>query len=166
MGLMTKLFGGGNDLAATGTDTTNGDHAIERDRVMAPTAPGVFSPTQPGSLDTMRSAPIVPSPRYFTREEANALSELANQRKSQATHTKRAYKHLRSLEDSDTEVTKQHYRYARKVASKELEKVDARTKYAKRLHGLRSGYASLGAGYDRAENQANESIAAIKAAYK
>ena len=163
MGFMSMLFGGGNSQPAT--NATDGDHAIERDRVLAPTAPGVFSPTSPGSLETMRSAPIVPSPRYFTREEANALSEMAGERKSQATHTKRAYKHLRTLEDTDTEVTKQHYRYARKVASKELEKQEARGRYAKRLHGLRPGYASLSAGYDRAESKATEAVAAIKASY-
>ncbi|MBP0020272.1 MAG: hypothetical protein J7647_22295 [Cyanobacteria bacterium SBLK] len=164
MGIMKALFGTGN--ASTASTASNGDHNIDRDRVLAPTTNDVFTPTNPGTLETMRTAPIVPRPRYFTREEANAIGELATEAKSNATHTKRAYKHLRTLEETDTTVTKEHFRYGRKVAGKEVEKQQARTLYAKKLHRLRPAYAALGTGYDQTVSKANEAVNAIKASYQ
>ena len=47
---------------------------------MNPTGGGVFTPSNPGNLDTIRTAPIVPNTREFSPVEAERLAVLADQR--------------------------------------------------------------------------------------
>lgn len=48
---------------------------------MNPTGGGVFTPSNPGNLDTIRTAPIVPNTREFSPVEA-AASLIESRRKS------------------------------------------------------------------------------------
>lgn len=160
MGLLSKLFGNKGGLTPS-----EGNHKIDRNKALGRTTPDIFTPDNPGSMEAMRSGPVVPAPRYFTPEEATALGQLARQKESEAKSSKRAYKHLKRLEESDTTVTKSHYNYARRSASLEAEKVNAKNKYSRRLHALRPQYAQMGQEHDRAKKQADESIAAIKSQF-
>ncbi|MEG4318630.1 MULTISPECIES: hypothetical protein [unclassified Microcoleus] len=45
--------------------------------MLSSTAPGVITPNNPGNFGSVRTVPVWPEPRYFDREEADRLKELA-----------------------------------------------------------------------------------------
>ncbi len=163
MSLQLRLFGGGNSDAGKLSATNDGNHAIDKSRVLAATAPGVITPATPGNFGSIRTAPIVPEPRYFSKEEAGRLKTLEKEKTEGARHSKKAYKSLSKIEVADATVHKSHRKYEKVVASNELGKVRANAGLAKHLHTLRPGYAKLGLGIDKAENDARTAIDAIKA---
>lgn len=162
MSLQLRLFGGKPDAGKLAS-TNDGNHAIDKSRVLAATDAGAISPTNPGNFGSIRSIPVVPAPRYFDREQADKLKELAKEKTDGARQSKRAYKALGKIEEADAVVHKEHRKYEGVVAENELKKVRGNAGLAKKLHALRPGYARLGMGIDKAENDARTRIDAIKA---
>ena len=163
MSLQLKLFGGGKSDGGSLTADNDGGHAIDKSRVLAATAAGVITPTSPGNFGSIRTAPIVPAPRYFERDEADQLKEMAKEKTDGARQAKRAYQALGKIEEADAKVHKEHRKYEGVVAENELKKIRSNASLAKKLHGMRPGYARLGLGIDKAENDARVRIDAIKA---
>ncbi|MEG4121875.1 hypothetical protein QUA43_30960 [Microcoleus sp. N9_B4] len=161
MSLQLRLFGGKSDAGKLAS-SNDGGHAIDKSKVLAATAPGVISPTTPGNFGSIRTAPIVPAPRPFTKDEADGLKELAQETVEGARQAKRAYKALGKIEGADATIHKEHRKYEGVVAENELKKVRSNAGLAKKLHGMRPGYARLGLGIDKAENDARTRIDAIK----
>ncbi|MEG4037513.1 hypothetical protein QUA03_27285 [Microcoleus sp. S36b_A4] len=162
MSLQLRLFGGNSDAGKL-TTSNDGGHAIDKSKVLASTDASVITPLNPGNFSSMRSVPVVPAPRYFTREEADAMKDLAKEKTDGARQSKRAYKALGKIEEADATVHKEHRKYEGVVAENELKKVRGNAGLAKKLHALRPGYARLGMGIDKAENDARTRIDAIKA---
>ncbi len=163
MSLQLRLFGGSQSAVSRGSTVNSGSHEIDKSKVLAATSPGVITPTNPGNFTSVRSAPIVPDPRYFTKEEADAMKVLAKEKTDGARQSKRAYKALGKIEAADKTVHKEHRKYERAVAENELGKKCSDAGLAKKLHGLRPGYARLGLGIDKADSDARTRIDAIKA---
>jgi hypothetical protein len=162
MSLQLRLFGGQSDktkLAAS----NDGNHAIDKSKVLASTDTSVITPLNPGNFGSIRTTPIVPEPRYFDKEQADALKGLAKEKTDGARQAKRAYKALGQIEEADAKVHKSHRKYEGAVATNELTKKRSDTSLAKKLHGLRIGYARLGLGIDKADSDARTRIDAIKA---
>ena len=161
MSLQLRLFGGhsADKLAAT----NDGGHTIDKSKVLAATDADVISPTNPGNFDSIRSVPVVPAPRYFDREQADRLKELAKKKTDGARQSKRAYKALGKIEEADKTVHKAHRQYEGTVAENELGKKRSDASLAKKLHGMRPGYARLGLGIDKADSDARTRIDEIKA---
>jgi hypothetical protein len=162
MSLQLHLFGDQSDktkLAAS----NDGGHAIDKSKVLASTDALVITPNTPGNFSSIRSVPVVPNPRYFDREQADKLKELAKEKTDGARQSKRAYKSLAKIEAADKTVHKEHRKYEGAVAQNELGKKRADVGLAKKLHGLRPGYARLGLGIDKADSDARTQIDAIKA---
>lgn len=153
MGMMTKLFGGESSDAISS----------KSEKLTAPTDSKVITPLNPGNFASIRSMPICEAPRYFTKEEADALKEEAKQKTEDARHSKKAYKSMTKIEEADGVVHKAHRKYEKTVSTVELGKKKADSGLAKHLHGLRPGYARLGVGLENAESKATERIEAIKA---
>ena len=162
MSLQLRLFGGGQNAAGKIT-SNDGNHAIDKSKVLAATDAAVITPTNPGNFGSIRTAPVVPEPRYFDKEEAQGLKNLAKEKTEGARHSKKAYKSLSQIEVADATVHKSHRKYEGVIAGEELKKVRSNASLAKKLHGLRPGYAKLGMGIDNAENDARTRIDAIKA---
>lgn len=166
MGIMSLVFGCQNCQPSTSsTSSGSGDHQINKDRVLAPTDLSVPTPMTPGSLESIRSVPVLESPRYFSPEEADALKKLAKEKKRNAAASVDAYAAMRKIENADLVVHSEHRRYQRKLATNEAEKKAADVRYGNRLHGLRKRYAELNASLESAEKKANDRVAAIKASY-
>ncbi len=163
MSLQLRLFGGGKSDAGNLATTNDGGHAIDKSKVLQSTAPGVITPNNPGNFGSVRTVPVLPEPRYFDREEADRLKELAKEKADGARQSKRAYKALGKIEEADKTVHKAHRQYEGTVAENELGKKRADAGLAKKLHGLRPGYARLGLGIDKADSDARTRIDAIKA---
>ncbi|MEG4861215.1 hypothetical protein QUB75_27105 [Microcoleus sp. K1-B6] len=164
MSLQLRLFGSGKDAAGKlGTVTNDGSHAIDKSKVLAQTGVGVITPSTPGNFGSIRSVPVVPNPMYFSREQADAVKDLKKEKVEGARITKGVYKDLGKIEEADAVVHKAHRKYEGGVAENELKKVRSNASLAKKLHGMRSGYARLGLGVDKAENDARVRIDAIKA---
>ena len=163
MSLQLRLFGGGQTAADKLSTVSDGNHAIDKSKVLAQTDAAAISPTNPGNFGSIRSVPIVPAPRYFTKDEADAVKDIAKEKTEGARNSKRAYKALGKIEAADATVHKEHRKYEGVVADQELRKVRSNSGLAKKLHGLRPGYARLGLGIDKAENDARTRIDAIKA---
>ncbi len=163
MSLQLRLFGGGQTAAGKLSAGNDGSHAIDKSKVLASTGPGVITPTNPGNFGSIRSVPVVPDPRYFSREEADAVRELKKEKVAGARITKGAYKDLGKIEEADATVHKAHRKYEGVVAENELKKVRGNASLAKKLYGLTPGYARLGLGMDKAENNARGRIDKIKA---
>jgi len=162
MSLQLRLFGGQsnkNKLASS----NDGSHAIDKSKVLAQTDAGVITPNSPGNFLSIRSVPVVPDPRYFDREQADKLKELAKEKTDGARQSKRAYKALTLIEAADKTVHQQHRKYEGAVSVNELGKKHSDAGLAKKLHGLRPGYARLGLGIDKADSDARTRIDAIKA---
>ncbi|MEH2390029.1 MAG: hypothetical protein V7K14_30550 [Nostoc sp.] len=145
---------------------SSGGHGIDKNRVLAPTDPDVVNPVNAGTWETVRTAPVNHTPRYFNKAEADALKQVAAQKKQEARQAKRAYKSLETLEQSDAQVHREHRKYIREVADSELTKKRADASTARHLHTLRPEYARLGFGLDRAENRAQQRIDELKAKIK
>ncbi|MGL5060491.1 MAG: hypothetical protein ACRC62_10980 [Microcoleus sp.] len=152
MGAMTALFGGGSSDAIS----------AKNEKLTAPTDASVITPLNPGNFNSIRSVPVCTAPRYFTKDEADAMKELAQEKTEGAAQAKRAYKALTKIEEADAKVHKEHRKYEKGVATNELKKKRADVGLAKHLHGLRPGYARLGVGLENAEINANTRIEAIK----
>ncbi len=163
MSLQLRLFGGGQTAAGKPPATNGGNHAIDKSKVLAQTDAGVITPNTPGNFSSIRSAPVVPDPRYFDCEQADRLKELAKEKTDGARQSKRAYKALTKIEVADATVHKEHRKYEGAVAENELKKVRGNAGLAKKLHGMRPGYARLGLGIDKADSDARGRIDAIKA---
>jgi hypothetical protein len=162
MSLQLRLFGGGKSAGKLSA-SNDGSHSIDKNKVLASTDTSVITPNSPGNFGSIRSVPVVPEPRYFDREQADKLKELAKEKIDGARQSKRAYKALCKIEESDAVVHKEHRKYEGVVAENELKKVRSNAGLAKKLHALRPGYARLGLGVDKAESDARTRIDAIKA---
>lgn len=145
---------------------STGGHGIDKNRVLAPTDPNVINPVNAGSWETVRTAPVNHTPRYFNKAEADALKIVASQKREEARQAKRAYKSLKKLEESDAQVHTAHRSYIKGVADNELTKKRADANTARHLHTLRPAYANLGFGLDKAENKAQQRIDELKAKIK
>jgi hypothetical protein len=143
MSLQLRLFGGGQSSAGKLNASNDGSHAIEKSKVLAQTNAGVITPKTPGNFSSIRSVPVVPDPRYFTKEEADAMKGKALEKTDGARQSKRAYKSLAKIEAADKTVHKEHRKYEGAVAENELGKKRSDAGLAKKLHGFRPGYARL-----------------------
>jgi len=162
MSLQLRLFGGQSDKNKLAS-SNDGSHAIDKSKVLAQTDAGVITPNTPGNFSSIRSVPVVPDPRYFTKEEADAMKGKALEKTDGARQSKRAYKSLAKIEAADKTVHKEHRKYEGAVAENELGKKRSDAGLAKKLHGLRPGYARLGLGIDKADGDARTRIDEIKA---
>jgi hypothetical protein len=162
MSIQLRLFGG-SQPAAGKISNNDGSHAIDKSKVLASTDTSVTTPLNPGNFSSIRSVPVVPDPRYFDREQADKLKELAKEKTDGARQSKRAYKALTKIEAADKTVHKEHRKYEGAVAENELGKKRSDAGLAKKLHGMRPGYARLGLGIDKADSDARTRIDAIKA---
>ena len=117
--------------------------AIAHDRALAPTTPNAITPGNPGNFSTIRSVPVLQQPRYFSREEANALKQLATQKRQQLTSTKSAYKSLKQAVKADATVHAEHREYETVEGRAELKKKRADGRHLKAMHALRPGYAGI-----------------------
>ncbi|MDZ8085601.1 MAG: hypothetical protein RMY16_08395 [Nostoc sp. DedQUE12b] len=145
---------------------STGAHGIDKNRVLSPTDPTVINPVNAGNWETVRTAPVNDTPRYFNKAEADALKRVATQKSLEARQAKRAYKSLKKLEQSDAQVHTAHRNYIKGVADSELTKKRSDATTARHLHTLRPEYAKLGFGLDRAENKAQQRIDELKAKIK
>jgi hypothetical protein len=90
MSLQLRLFGGNSDAGKL-KDSNDGGHAIDKSKVLASTDDRVITPLNPGNFGSVRTVPVVPAPRYFTKEEADAMKGLAKEKTDSARQSKRAY---------------------------------------------------------------------------
>jgi hypothetical protein len=162
MSLQLRLFGGNSDARKLNS-SNDGSHTIDKSKVLAKTDSGVITPNSPGNFSSIRSVPVVPDPRYFTKEEADAIKALAKEKTDGARQSKRVYKFLGKIEAADKTVHQQHRKYEGAVAENELSKKCSDAGLAKKLHGMRPGYARLGLGIDKADSDARTRIDEIKA---
>jgi len=162
MSLQLRLFGSNSGVGKL-KDSNDGGHAIDKSIVLASTDKSVITPLTPGNFGSVRTVPVVPAPRYFTKEEADAMKNLAKEKTDGARQSERAYKSLAKIEAADKTVHKEHRKYEGAVAENELGKKRSDVGLAKKLHSMRPGYARLGLGIDKADSNARTRIDEIKA---
>jgi hypothetical protein len=164
MGIQGLLFGKGGAISQSkgGNISGSGNHAIDHQRVLKATDGGAISPDNPGNFSSIRSVPVVQSPRYFSPEEAGALSNLEKEKATGAVASIRAYKKLAKIEKHDATVHRAHRKYESKVADCELEKKQADARHARHLHTIRPDYERMAVGLQRAEANANQRISELR----
>ena len=165
MSLQLRLFGGQSDAPKNGGSlaTNDGGHSIDKLKVLTSTDEQALSPMNPGSFASIRSVPVIDTPRYASKEEATAMEGLAKEKEKGAKYAKRLYGAALSIDGADTKVHKEHQKYKGGIAKNELRKIKASTTYATGLHQLREGYAKQGVRLDNADTKARAGIDAIKA---
>ncbi|MHC5849128.1 hypothetical protein [Nostoc sp.] len=167
MGILARITSAAKSNSNSNESSlSTGGHGIDKNRVLSPTDPTVINPVNAGNWETVRSAPINDTPRYYTKVEADALKQFSKQKKEEARQAKRAYKSLKSLEEADAQVHTAHRGYIKGVADSELTKKRSDASTARHLHTLRPEYARLGFGLDNAENKAQQRIEELKAKIK
>src|SRR3989304_959881 len=97
MSLQLRLFGGSQTAASKLSTANDGNHAIDKSKVLTQTDAGVITPNTPGNFSSIRSIPVVPDPRYFEREQADKLKELAKEKTDGARQSQRAYNALTKM---------------------------------------------------------------------
>ena len=130
---------------------------------MNPTARDVFTPSNPGKLDTVRTAPIVPTTRSFTPVEASQLTALAEQRAVIASASEQAYEALESLEESDTKIHVSNRKYRGKIAKQELTRKQSDSKYLSKLNELRREYGKAAASLLETRKASDQQLEVIEA---
>lgn len=168
MGILARITSAAKSSSNKSNESSlsSGGHGIDKNRVLSPTDPTVINPVNAGTWETVRSAPVNDTPRYFNKAEADALKQFSKQKTEEARQAKRAYKSLKTLEQSDAQVHTAHRNYIKGVADSELTKKRADASAARHLHTLRPEYARLGFGLDRAEDKARLRIDELKAKIK
>ncbi|YAF95160.1 MAG: hypothetical protein AB3A66_21690 [Nodularia sp. CChRGM 3473] len=166
MGVLASITSRNRNTRTNQSSLATGGHAIDKNRVLAPTDQTVINPMNAGTWESVRTAPVNHTPRYFSKEEADALKKLAAHTSQGVIQSQRAYQALKKIEQSDSQVHVAHRGYIRSVADSELNKKRADTVTATHLHKLRPEYAKLGNGIDRAENNAQKRIDELKAKVK
>jgi hypothetical protein len=141
------------------TQLSGGDYSS----AMNPTGAGVFTPSNPGQLDTVRSVPIVPNTRSFTPPEAARLQALAEQRAVIAQASEQAYKALESIEESDQKIHSANRLYRSEVAKQELLKKESDSKYLTQLNNLRERYGLAAASLLESRKKSDLRLEAIEA---
>ena len=166
MGLMSKLFGGKVNTEAPGqlANSNKGELAIGADKALAATDSSAINPHNV-DFSSIRTAPVVPKPRYFTATEAGALQNLATQKREMTEHTKKAYKALKSVDTSDRVVHQLHRGYQGKVAQNEVARLKSNTQLAEQMHSSRPDYAQMHQRVEVADKTAVDAIAKIKESY-
>jgi len=162
MSLQLRLFGGDQSTDGKLSVFNDGSHTIDKSKVLTSTDDRVITPLNSGNFGSVRTVPVVPAPRYFTKEEADAMKGLAKEKTDGARQSKRAYKALTKIEAADKTVHQQHRKYEGAVSVNELGKKRADVGLAKKLHSMRPGYARLGLGIDKADSDARARIDEIK----
>ena len=130
---------------------------------MTPTAGGVFTPSNPGNLDTIRSVPIVPNCREFTPVEAERLSVLADQRSEIAQASEVSYRALETIEQADQKIHSANRQYRGTVAQQELLKKQADSKYLTGLNNLREGYGQAAASLLESRRKSDRRLEIVEA---
>ncbi|MEI1376607.1 hypothetical protein PQG02_18720 [Nostoc sp. UHCC 0926] len=156
MGILARITTAAKSSSSKSSNESSlsaGGHGIDKNQVLAPTDPTVINPMNAGTWQTVRTAPISETPRYFNKAEADALKQIATQKREEARQAKRASS-LKKVEQSDAQVHTAHRNYIKGVADSELTKKRSDASTARHLHTLRPEYARLGFGLDRAENKA------------
>ena len=166
MGILARITNAAKSNNSNESSLSTGGHGIDKNRVLSPTDPSVVNPVNAGTWETVRTAPVNHTPRYFNKAEADGLKQLSKQKREEARQAKRAYKSLKSLEETDAQVHTAHRGYIKGVADSELTKKRSDASTARHLHTLRPEYAKLGFGLDRAENKAQQRIDELKAKVK
>lgn len=163
MGIMVKVFTRSNGDDNQNKRTYQGDHSLSIESTLKPTDDNVITPLNVNSWESIRTQNVVTAPRYFSKEESIGLKKLAKEKTEGATQTKRAYKSLKQIEEADTTVHRSHRDYQKTVATTETDKQRSNASLSKKLHSLRPQYVSLGKGVEKAEKQADRSVAELKA---
>lgn len=148
------------------TTLTDGGHAIAKNQALQPTDSSAINPINPGDWSTIRTAPIVEKPRYFTKQEADGLKRLATEKTDGARQAKRAYKSLGKIEKADATVHREHRKYQGVVSEGELTKLRSNARLGRKLHAQRPEYARMSQGLDRADQAAQARIDQLKAKAK
>ena len=130
---------------------------------MNPTAGGVFTPSNPGNLDTIRTAPIVRNCREFTPPEAERLSVLAEQRSEIAQASEVSYRALEAIEQADQKIHTANRQYRGTVAKQELLKKQADSKYLTGLNELREGYGQAAASLLESRRKSDRRLEVVEA---
>ena len=129
MSLQLRLFGGKSDNNQLAT-SNDGGHAIDKSKVLAATDGMAFSPMNPGDFSSIRSVPVIESPRYASKEEKEAMEKLAKEKEKGAGYAKGVYRAALRIDTADTKVHKEHAKYKGGIAKNELRKIKANTTYA------------------------------------
>jgi hypothetical protein len=83
MGILARITSGGksSNKSNNSSGLANGDHASDKNRVLSPTDPTVINPLNAGSWETVRTAPVNDTPRYFNKTEADSLKKREHPKK-------------------------------------------------------------------------------------
>lgn len=166
MGILARITDRIKGSQSNNSSSSSGGHAINKDVVLQPTDPRVINPTNPGTWESIRTAPVVEKPRYFNKAEADALKSVATEKTEGARQSQRAYKSLGKIEKADATVHVAHRKYQGNVSESELTKLRSNTQLGKKLHAQRPEYVRMSSGLDRADASAQQRIDELKAKAK
>ncbi|MGL5080200.1 MAG: hypothetical protein ACRC8A_01810 [Microcoleaceae cyanobacterium] len=120
-----------------------------------------ITPNNPGNWESYRTAPVVDQARCFDSAEAQALADLADEQEQTLSSTRKGYRALKRLTQTDTRVNQAHEKYRQVEAGQELQRQSAKLQSTKYLHSLRPGYAKLGHSLEGSANRADQAIAKL-----
>ncbi len=160
MGLLSKYFKG-EVTEKSSSAIGNGNHAINKDEIIAGGALGRFSPEHTPTWQGIQSVPTVDQARYMSTEEAKALTAHRKQLAEAKKAARVGYQELQRIDKYDTQVVNYYSRYAKSNAREGLKQTRKLAGIGRTLHSLRPGYAGINTGLQKADNSAQQQIEAI-----
>ena len=162
MGFLSRITLAFKSNTPSSKSLIDGDHTIDRDRLSQATDSQAVNPLQHGDWSTIKSAPFCEQPRYFSKEEKQALHKIALQKHRESKYSHKAYEALALIEKADARVHRGHRKYLSEAGRAELSKKRADARAAESLHKLRPGYAAIGRKLDQSDKEATNKVNSIR----
>ncbi|NES64128.1 MAG: hypothetical protein F6K24_02115 [Okeania sp. SIO2D1] len=160
MGILSKAFGFERQ-SSNSSSLGAGNHSINRNSIINGGVMGRISPTNTPNWEGYQTAPAVQDARNFTQKEAQRLTQLRKQNAQITKATRTSYTELERIDKQDTRKARYRARYLKSNAKAGQQQARINAGVGRSLHSLRPGYARMNASLEKADNSAQQQIAAL-----
>ncbi len=160
MGILSKALGF-DKQTSNNNNLGSGNHSINHNSIINGGAMGRISPTNTPDWQGYQSVPTVKEARNFTPEEANQLTQYRKQNAQITKATRTSFTELERIDKQDVRKAKYRARYLKTNAKAGQQQARINAGVGRTLHALRPGYARMNASLERADNSAQQQIAAF-----
>jgi hypothetical protein len=160
MGILSKALGfekQSSDNNSLGT----GNHSINHNSVINGGVMGRLSPTNTPDWNGYQTVPTVKEARSFTPEEARELTQYRKQNAQTTKATRTSFAELERIDKQDVRKARYRSRYLKSNAKAGQQQARINAGVGRSLHALRPGYARMNASLEKADNSAQQQIAAL-----
>lgn len=160
MGILSKALGF-EKQSSNNNSLGTGNHSINHNSIINGGVMGRISPTNTPDWKGYQTTPAVTTARNFSPGEAQALTQLRKENAEITKATRTSFAELERIDKQDTRKAKYRARYLKSNAKAGQQQARINAGVGRNLHSLRPGYAKMNASLEKADNSAQQQIAAL-----